>query len=215
MSLVHSALTPLLHRHAIIETIQDCWVNHYVGLFWSSLEERGLETYYIALGWSVESWEGGAEKPATEDLYWDELSLDQQNAATNLCYFKNLWNQDLIGDWQFDVDEMRYAGRPNEQSDSSATTNGTEAPSQHPVSSSTATQSYGAEFPEVRFVSLACAFESFCSLKTKLIVSRSQSDWRSLIAADRTTANDKLGYERFVSGTCMTAILLTFSSLSS
>ena len=117
----------------IDEESWDCWVNHYVGLYWSTIEERGLEKYYIALGWSLESWEGGADEPATKDLYWDELSLDQQNAATNLCYFKNLWNQDPIGVWQFDVDAAGFSATP---------------------------QTYGAIFPKVRFVSLH-TFESF------------------------------------------------------
>ncbi|EJK76256.1 hypothetical protein THAOC_01990, partial [Thalassiosira oceanica] len=140
----------------------DCWVNHYAGLFWSTLEERGLEKYYTALGWTAESWEGDAEKPATEDLYWDELSLDQQNAATNLCYFKNLWNQDPIGVWQFDVDEMTIG------SDTSTAINGTQALSQNPVSTSTATQIYGAIFPKVRFVSLAF-IRTFADFNRRLI----------------------------------------------
>jgi len=77
----------------------DCHVNHYYGYWWEDIEYYGYDLYFSALGWDVDSWDNGAQMPKTEDMYWDELSLAQQAAATQLCYFRDLWDSVSIPEW--------------------------------------------------------------------------------------------------------------------
>ena len=77
----------------------DCHVNHYYGYWWEDIEYYGYDLYFAALGWDVDSWDNDAQMPKTEDMYWDELSLAQQAAATQLCYFRDLWDSVSIPEW--------------------------------------------------------------------------------------------------------------------
>lgn len=78
----------------------DCHVNHYFGYWWEDVEYYGYSEYFVALGWDAESWDGDATPPDTEDLYWEELTARQRAAATQLCYFKDLWDVISIPDWE-------------------------------------------------------------------------------------------------------------------
>ena len=40
------------------------------------------------LGWDEDSWDNDGDAPDTEDMYWDELTPEQQAAAVQLCYFR-------------------------------------------------------------------------------------------------------------------------------
>jgi len=81
------------------ENIWDCHINHYYGYWWEQLEEQGLVQYLIALGWDESSWNDGPS-PETDDLYWDDLTLDEQSAASGICYFKDLWDDLPIDQWE-------------------------------------------------------------------------------------------------------------------
>jgi len=81
------------------ENIWDCHINHYYGYWWEQLEEQGLVQYLIALGWDESSWNDGPS-PETDDLYWDDLTLDEQSAASGICYFKDLWDDVPIDQWE-------------------------------------------------------------------------------------------------------------------
>lgn len=80
--------------------IWDCHINHYSGYYWADLEEGGLDQYYSVLGWNIDNWENDGPVPDTEEAYWDELTPDQQAAASAICYSKDLWNGNAITDWE-------------------------------------------------------------------------------------------------------------------
>ena len=82
------------------EEVYDCYINHYYGYWWSDLEEVGLDQYYSILGWNADLWDNDdGDVPNTEDLYWSELTSEQQIAASNVCFFEDLWNGESIPDW--------------------------------------------------------------------------------------------------------------------
>ena len=70
----------------------DCHVNHYAGYSWGELIQYGYVQYMRALGWNQGNWEGNKEAPKSEYLEWNELSSEQRDAATQICYFEDLWN---------------------------------------------------------------------------------------------------------------------------
>ena len=72
--------------------VWDCYHNHYGDYFWPQLEELDVSQYWEAMGWTAESWEALAPPPETEELFWDELSEAEQEAATLLCYNIGSWN---------------------------------------------------------------------------------------------------------------------------
>jgi len=78
-------------------------MNHYFGYWWSDLEIIGNDQYLIALGWDESSWDGEGPVPESDDLYWDELTLEEQTAASQICYFKDLWNGKSIPDWEIQI----------------------------------------------------------------------------------------------------------------
>jgi len=82
------------------EEVYDCHINHYYGYWWSNLEEVGLDQYYSILGWNADLWDNDdGEVPDSEELYWSELTSAQQLAASNVCFFEDLWNGESIPDW--------------------------------------------------------------------------------------------------------------------
>lgn len=72
--------------------IWDCHINHYVGFTWSDLAAGGFVQYATSLGWDENKWDNNGSDPETEDFYWDDLTLEQQAAASQICYFKDLWD---------------------------------------------------------------------------------------------------------------------------
>ncbi|KAL7526048.1 hypothetical protein ACHAXR_001289 [Thalassiosira sp. AJA248-18] len=76
----------------------DCYINHYIGYYWSGLEAERIANYEI-LGWNETMWAEELDVPDTEEMYWDELSPQQQQAALNVCYSKNSWDGIPLGEW--------------------------------------------------------------------------------------------------------------------
>ena len=102
-----------------VEGTWDCDQNHYGGYYWSSLETYNLDTYWIALGWNQSSWEGlliGKDDdgddayyyPATNEMYWTNLTQAQQDAAWELCYFQESWDMIPMSDWYSDEEYNYY-----------------------------------------------------------------------------------------------------------
>lgn len=77
----------------------DCFVNHYNGFYWSNLEDMDVAVYWKVLGWSESSWDDETSLPDTEDMTWDELSSEQQEAAYKLCYFDKSWDWVVLSEW--------------------------------------------------------------------------------------------------------------------
>ena len=75
------------------DEVWDCWINHFDGFDWSDMVQEGVSEYYEVLGWTQAVWDEDGTPPATDDLDWIELSTDEQEAAVNLCYTAELWDQ--------------------------------------------------------------------------------------------------------------------------
>jgi hypothetical protein len=77
-----------------------CYIySHYNDYDWSDLAVEGIQGFVMDLGWTEQMWvslDGSA--PASDDLYWDELSQTQRDAAQALCYFEETWNGELSMD---------------------------------------------------------------------------------------------------------------------
>ena len=78
----------------------DCWINHYIGYWWSDLELLGITTHLQVLGWNEGMWEGNGNIPETENMYWDELSAAQQAAANEICYSEFTWDRIPLKQWE-------------------------------------------------------------------------------------------------------------------
>ena len=75
------------------ENTWDCYINHYMTYTWDELAAFGLTSSIETLGWSQDSWEGNGESPDTESKWWGQLTNAEKDAARNLCYFEDNWNQ--------------------------------------------------------------------------------------------------------------------------
>ena len=82
------------------EEVYDCHINHYHGYWWADLVESGYDIYYALLGWNEDSWDNDGDAPNTEDMYWNELTIHQQVAAGQICYFRDLWDGISIPEWE-------------------------------------------------------------------------------------------------------------------
>ncbi|KAL7517547.1 hypothetical protein ACHAWX_002466 [Stephanocyclus meneghinianus] len=71
----------------------DCFINHYTSYTWAELVQYDLSSAYETLGWSENSWEGNAATPASESKWWGQLTESEKEAANQLCYFQDNWNQ--------------------------------------------------------------------------------------------------------------------------
>lgn len=80
--------------------VWDCSINHFLAFWWTDLEELGITDYLSSLGWNNDSWDNDGPLPDTEDLYWDELTPEQQASASHLCYFRDLWDGIPIPEWE-------------------------------------------------------------------------------------------------------------------
>ena len=77
----------------------DCWINHYNSHFWSDLQAIGIAEHYEILGWDEAMWDDEDGSSNTEELYWDDLSPRQQQAAVSVCYTANAWNLISLTQW--------------------------------------------------------------------------------------------------------------------
>jgi hypothetical protein len=78
------------------EVVWDCFVNHYDDYFWADLATEGVQQYFVALGWTEDSWTEAADPPASEDFVFAELSSEEQTAAKEICFTEALWNEETL-----------------------------------------------------------------------------------------------------------------------
>lgn len=76
----------------------DCYISHYKSYEWDELEVEGVQKYFKALGWSHQMWDE-SDEPDVFGMYWPDLSKDQQNAAYELCYFRETWDDVSLQFW--------------------------------------------------------------------------------------------------------------------
>jgi hypothetical protein len=79
--------------------VWECYVNHYDDSEWTLLEYIDIAKYFEVLGWDEDSWNEVTDPPASVAKSWNELNTEEQEAAGELCYFEELWDQTaLVGD---------------------------------------------------------------------------------------------------------------------
>ncbi len=54
---------------------------------------KAEQALWGVMGWTEASWEGEAKQPASEDLYWKQLTDAQRDACTKLGYTKETWDE--------------------------------------------------------------------------------------------------------------------------
>ena len=80
----------------------ECWAGHYDSYDWSDLQEIGADVHFEALGWSELAWTSQNETlvPQSFSVSWAGLDEAEQNAAIQLCYLPELWDEErLTGNW--------------------------------------------------------------------------------------------------------------------
>jgi len=75
----------------------DCYMNHYDGYYWEDLPASAASNYEI-LGYDQPSWDEGSYVD-TADMYWDDLSSTQKEAAFGLCFFQKSWDWISLVQW--------------------------------------------------------------------------------------------------------------------
>ncbi|CAB9524985.1 expressed unknown protein [Seminavis robusta] len=92
---IHVALVQL----GFTAKVWDCYMIHYRSYEWGELKDAGVQQYYATLGWTEDSWNDEADPPATDGAYWPDLSQEQQDAAYELCYFRETWDEVSMQFW--------------------------------------------------------------------------------------------------------------------
>jgi hypothetical protein len=60
---------------------------------WINMSQEEQELWGI-LGWDEDSWEEETDPPKSSDLYWDDLTNSERDAATKLGYTQDLWDEE-------------------------------------------------------------------------------------------------------------------------
>lgn len=77
----------------------DCFMNHYLSYFWNSFQED-LQVAIETLGWTEEMWsDNSTVYPTSESKAWIDLTSEEKAAATRLCYFREIWDNEAITEW--------------------------------------------------------------------------------------------------------------------
>ncbi|KAL7550505.1 hypothetical protein ACHAWF_013727 [Thalassiosira exigua] len=74
------------------ENVWNCYMNHFDSGSWDELTADAQHNWGV-LGWTKDSWDTGSlNVPPTEYLWWDELTVAEQTAANQLCFFRANWD---------------------------------------------------------------------------------------------------------------------------
>lgn len=98
----------------------NCYMNHYDDYAWFELVLEDVAEYFEAFGWTEDTWEVRSEEPEDWNADWEELSEAQQDAAWEICYFRENWNDLPLSEWS---PETRSGG-PLNTSNRSSTSGG-------------------------------------------------------------------------------------------
>eukprot|EP00521_Asterionellopsis_glacialis_P009592 CAMPEP_0195284650 /NCGR_PEP_ID=MMETSP0707-20130614/2778_1 /TAXON_ID=33640 /ORGANISM="Asterionellopsis glacialis, Strain CCMP134" /LENGTH=1190 /DNA_ID=CAMNT_0040344029 /DNA_START=45 /DNA_END=3617 /DNA_ORIENTATION=- len=96
------------------EDTWNCWQNHYFGYYWDDINEAGLMSNLVPFGWTEKAWNaydgsnGRLTAPDTWRTEWDDLSEIQWEAAVDLCYIEETWQELNLEDW--DCSQTHFAG---------------------------------------------------------------------------------------------------------
>ena len=90
----------------------DCWQNHFQSYRWIDLDDEYTQSgqWWKALGWDIYSWNRNTDEPASDSRTWYELSEEERDAASELCYSRILWDE---GDVTYDGGTSFPMTKPN------------------------------------------------------------------------------------------------------
>lgn len=80
----------------------NCYVNHYMDYDWFDLVLEEVVDDFLALGWTQDTWSNGPQ-PASWDTDWDDLTGTERSALWNICYFREVWDEKELPNWDSDV----------------------------------------------------------------------------------------------------------------
>ena len=94
--------------------IWDCYINHYSSYKWSELEDAQVYYYFRILGYSESNWihddndnDNSKHMLSWEGSPWYSLDAVQQNAAKQLCYQEETWNNHNLNEWHCTQDHYQ------------------------------------------------------------------------------------------------------------
>lgn len=79
----------------------DCYIQHYSDYTWDELDSKvNVQHHYVVLGWDRLMWNSNNRViPEVEHKSWNDLTVEEQNAAHELCYFPQVWDDIPIPMW--------------------------------------------------------------------------------------------------------------------
>lgn len=94
----HPGALKALKDMGFTEEQWDCYMSHYTTYEWDELKEAGVQEHYVNLGWNHKMWNED-DKPDVMGRYWPDLTETQRNAAYELCYFRETWDDVSLQFW--------------------------------------------------------------------------------------------------------------------
>lgn len=94
----HPRAQAALQQLGFTQDTWDCYIAHYKSYSWDDLKKANVQAYYQELGYSHKAWEA-QQKPETDGMYWPDLTPTQQNAAYELGYFREVWDDVSLQFW--------------------------------------------------------------------------------------------------------------------
>ena len=78
-----------------------------------------ISLYFILLRYLFQLWTVEDESlfPMASTLDYDQLTYEQQVAATNLCYIQPLWDEEFIAEWASDYQDIEMPEGGNDDGD--------------------------------------------------------------------------------------------------
>jgi hypothetical protein len=83
--------------------VWNCYVNHYRGFSWMETEGMGVQQHLRALGWTEDMWTSNQDQPSVYGKSWSKLDNEEKDAATEICWFQQLWDGTSLDDVAWNV----------------------------------------------------------------------------------------------------------------
>lgn len=77
----------------------NCYMNHYDDYDWFELVMEDVAQYFVNFGWTEDTWRDQTDIPEAWTADWDDLSDAQQDAAWEICYVRETWDDVPLTQW--------------------------------------------------------------------------------------------------------------------
>lgn len=95
-----------LTEYGFYQNQWNCYMTHYDDYDWFELVMENVASHFETLGWTSDTWNTDQE-PWAWKADWDDLSDAEQDAAWEICYFKEIWDEVPMEKWN---DNLRSGG---------------------------------------------------------------------------------------------------------